>query len=212
MSNHTPDSFLPEKCRILSGSALKMIAMLTMLIDHTGMAILSQFPEAQIPLFSFLGNPVSLYRLSRDIGRVAFPIFCFLLAEGFLHTKNRFRYGRNLLLFAILSELPWNYIHTNTFFYEKQNVFFTLFIGYLGFCAIEYFREKQTLPFWDFLVFPFSFRQITAGKGSFFFLLCTRSTGNGQPRQLSEAAGLPTSGKPALPFFPLICIMEKEDL
>lgn len=173
MSNHTPDSFLPEKCRILSGSALKMIAMLTMLIDHTGMAILSQFPEAQIPLFSFLGNPVSLYRLSRDIGRVAFPIFCFLLAEGFLHTKNRFRYGRNLLLFAILSELPWNYIHTNTFFYEKQNVFFTLFIGYLGFCAIEYFREKQTLQFFSVLgLFSVSFFfQADYGWKGFIFLL-----------------------------------------
>lgn len=87
MSNHTPDSFLPEKCRILSGSALKMIAMMTMLIDHTGMAILSQLPEAQIPLFSFLGNPVSLYRLSRDIGRVAFPIFCFCWQKDFCTQK-----------------------------------------------------------------------------------------------------------------------------
>ena len=56
MSNHTPDSFLPEKCRILSGSALKMIAMMTMLIDHTGMAILSQLPEGTDSAFFFSGK------------------------------------------------------------------------------------------------------------------------------------------------------------
>ena len=109
-----------------------------------------------------------------SIGRVAFPIFCFLLAEGFLHTKNRFRYGRNLLLFAILSELPWNYIHTNTFFYEKQNVFFTLFIGYLGFCAIEYFREKQTLQLFSILGLlgiSFFFQADYGWKGFIFLLI-----------------------------------------
>ena len=84
----------------------------------------------------------------------------------------------HLLLFAgrrisALSELPWNYIHTNTFFYEKQNVFFTLFIGYLGFCAIEYFREKQTLQFFSVLgLFGVSFFfQADYGWKGFIFLL-----------------------------------------
>lgn len=147
MTDTTPLSFLPSKCHILSGSALKMIAMITMLIDHTGMAILSQLPQAQIPLFYFGDYAMSLYRLSRDIGRVAFPIFCFLLIEGFRHTHNRFLYGRNLLLFALVSEIPWNIIHTNTLYYEKQNIFFTLFLGYLAFCAMEYFQKAPSLQF-----------------------------------------------------------------
>ena len=72
----------------------------------------------------------------------AFPIFCFLIVEGFLHTHNRRKYGRNLLLFALISEIPWNYMFANSWHYtDKQNVFFTLFLGYLAFCALEYFWE-----------------------------------------------------------------------
>lgn len=145
METKLPDSFFPEKMRILSGSALKMIAIVTMLIDHTAFVLLSQYSPALTPLFSLNGKAYSLYRICRDIGRVAFPIFCFLLIEGFLHTRNRFRYGRNLLRFALISEIPWNFMFSDTWRYEKQNVFFTLFLGYLACCAIEYFREKQNL-------------------------------------------------------------------
>lgn len=117
--------------------------MLVMLIDHTGMAILRNYPPANETLFVFNARAYSLYQISRDIGRIAFPIFAFLLVEGFIHTHSRRKYGINLLLFACISELPWNYEHTGTFYYEKQNIFFTLFLGYLAYCAIEYFRENQ---------------------------------------------------------------------
>lgn len=145
MENRLPDSFLPEKMRVLSGSALKMIAIITMLIDHSALMLLSRYDPATLPLFSLNGTAYSLYRICRDIGRVAFPIFCFLLIEGFLHTRNRLKYGRNLLLFALISEIPWNFMHTNTWTSEKQNVFFTLFLGYLACWAIEYFWEKQVM-------------------------------------------------------------------
>ena len=145
MTEKLPRSIWPEQFQILSGSALKMIAIITMLIDHTGFIILSKCPQAMEPLFYLGGNGFSLYRISRDIGRVAFPIFCFLLVEGFIHTGNRKKYGLNLLLFACISELPWNYAHTYTLHYEKQNVFFTLFLGYLAFCALEYFCDNQRM-------------------------------------------------------------------
>ena len=145
MEDRLPDSFLPEKMRILSGSALKMIAIITMLIDHSALMLLTQYEPAMRPLFSLNGTTYSLYRICRDIGRVAFPIFCFLLIEGFLHTRNRLRYGRNLLLFALISEIPWNLMHSNTWTHEKQNVFFTLFLGYLACWAIEYFWENQVV-------------------------------------------------------------------
>ena len=144
--NASVDSVFPEKYRILSGSALKMIAIITMLIDHIGAVILSMYPPAQKVLFTLLGREYSVYLIFRDIGRVAFPIFCFLLLEGFRHTRSRFRYGRNLLLFALISEIPWNLMFTNTLHYERQNVFFTLFLGYLAFCAIEYFKDKRLIP------------------------------------------------------------------
>lgn len=145
MENRLPDSVFPEKMRILSGSALKVIAIITMLIDHTAFVLLSKYGPALRPLFYFNGRDYSFYRICRDVGRVAFPIYCFLLIEGFLHTGNRFKYGRNLLLFALISEIPWNFMFSDTWTYQKQNVFFTLFLGYLACWAIEYFWENQLL-------------------------------------------------------------------
>ena len=143
--NASVDSVFPEKYRILSGSALKMIAVITMLIDHIGAVLLSMYQPAQKILFTLFGREYTVYLIFRDIGRAAFPIFCFLLLEGFRHTRSRFLYGRNLLLFALLSEIPWNLMFTNTLRYERQNVFFTLFLGYLAFCAIEYFQTRPSM-------------------------------------------------------------------
>ena len=70
--NASVDSVFPEKYRILSGSALKMIAIITMLIDHTGAVLLSMYPPAQKVLFTLLGREYSVYLIFRDIGRVAF--------------------------------------------------------------------------------------------------------------------------------------------
>lgn len=137
----------PAKMQCLSGSALKLIAIIIMTIDHTAHILLSQWSPANVPLFYIGQKGFSLYRICRDVGRMAFPIFCFLLVEGFLHTSNRFRYGRNLLLFALLAEIPFNYIYQ---FYSwkdptHQNVFFTLFFGYLALCAWERFMNKPYL-------------------------------------------------------------------
>ena len=81
----------------------------------------------------------------RFIGRISFPIFAFLLVEGFLHTHDRRKYGLRLFLFALISELPWNFVHTGTWLYEKQNVFFTLLFGYLALCVIRRLEEDGTV-------------------------------------------------------------------
>lgn len=81
--NASVDSVFPEKYRILSGSALKMIAVITMLIDHIGAVLLSMYQPAQKILFTLFGREYTVYLIFRDIGRAAFPIFCFLLLEGF---------------------------------------------------------------------------------------------------------------------------------
>ena len=142
MSSKLPPSIFPARFQVLSGSMLKMIACIAMLIDHTGAIVLSQYQPALTNLFYINGRGISAYRIVRDIGRCAFPIFCFLIVEGFLHTHDRRKYGRNLLLFALISEIPWNYMFANSWHYtDKQNVFFTLFLGYLAFCALEYFWE-----------------------------------------------------------------------
>lgn len=133
-----PDGSAGKYC-IFSGSILKCIAMISMLIDHTAVVLLSR---STIVLFRSGENYLTLYTFMRKIGRLAFPIFAFLLVEGFLHTRDRRKYGISLLLFALISEIPWNLEHTGTLFYEKQNVFFTLFLGYMGLCAFEYFQGQ----------------------------------------------------------------------
>lgn len=77
----------------------------------------------------------------RAIGRMAFPIFAFLIVEGYHHTRNRRKYGVNLLLFALLSEVPYNLVHTDHLFWRIQNVFFTLLIGYLAICVYERYKD-----------------------------------------------------------------------
>lgn len=126
----------------ISGSVLKMVAITTMLIDHLGagllLPLLSLPPTS--PLFtndhgiSFLFHRYLLtyefYSLLRIIGRSAFPIFCFLLVEGLLHTSSRGKYLLRLLLFSFLSEIPFNLaLFGGLRNANHQNVFFTLTIG-----------------------------------------------------------------------------------
>ncbi len=127
----------------ISGSVLKLIAMLTMLVDHTAFCILSQIDFFTQPLFTLLDRDISLYFVLRLIGRLAFPIYAFLLVEGFVHTKNRKKYGIRLFAFALLSVIPWNVFHSGKLFYPSQNVLFTLFFGYLALCAIEYLDKDK---------------------------------------------------------------------
>jgi hypothetical protein len=124
----------------LTGSTLKLIAIVTMLIDHIGAAILTQLPN-------FARDNTTLYwtySILRYIGRIAFPIFCFLLVEGFLHTRNVKKYAARLFLFALISEIPFDLAFKRQVFYpEYQNVFFTLFIGLLTLIAIKHFENNK---------------------------------------------------------------------
>ncbi|MBQ1492787.1 MAG: TraX protein [Blautia sp.] len=138
-TNENP-SFLPKQLHILSGSSLKVLACIIMFIDHYASCLLRYSPAANTFLYSFMGKNYSLYSFCRNVGRLAFPIFCFLLVEGFYHTSNRIRYGRNLLLFALLSEIPWNFASGRTLHYDKQNVYFTLLLGFLAMCLVELFQ------------------------------------------------------------------------
>jgi hypothetical protein len=92
-----------------------------MLIDHMGAYI---FPD-QVWM--------------RYVGRLAFPIYCFLLVQGFLHTKDVKKYLGRLFLFALISEVPYDLIWSNELInFKRQNVFFTLFLGLLAVCVLAW--------------------------------------------------------------------------
>ena len=137
-----------NKYKVLSGTTLKAIAVITMLIDHIGAAFVCALPifiaNKTSPLWE--GSPFSyydFYMLLRQIGRTAFPIFCFLIVEGFVHTHNRKAYASRLFIFAILSEIPFDLaIKNKLFYFGLQNVFFTLFLGLIAVIAIDSITKK----------------------------------------------------------------------
>ena len=108
----------------LSGSWLKVIAILSMTIDH-------------IAYYYGVSNPY-VYELMRTVGRIAFPTFAFLLAEGYVYTRNRQRYMLSLFTFAILSEIPWFLLNQD----NSHNVLFTLLAGVIGMYIIDTNRNK----------------------------------------------------------------------
>lgn len=136
----------PKRYQVLSGSALKAIAVVSMLIDHVTAHLLEADPQMTTVLFDAGTIHVSWYFILRTIGRLAFPIFCFLLVEGFVYTHDRVRYGCNLLAFALISEVPFDLARTLTFFdITYQNVFWTLLLGFLGMYAYEELSNRPAL-------------------------------------------------------------------
>ena len=135
-----------EDLKPLSGSALKIIALVTMMIDHTASCLILHTEFGNAPLLKIGPYTITLYFiLRRFVGRIAFPIYCFLITEGYRYTHDKFKYGRNLLIFAFISEIPWNLEHTGRLVTRQlgQNVFFTLFFGYLAICMYEKYKEDK---------------------------------------------------------------------
>lgn len=95
-SAYKHSSLLPP----LSGSALKVIAVLSMVADHSA--------------YYLMEHGTLLYEVMRCFGRIAFPVFAFLIAEGFRYTRNRMKYFLLLLGFAVVSEVPWYLLNERT--------------------------------------------------------------------------------------------------
>ena len=122
----------------LSGAVLKWLAILSMAVDHFGAAYLAYTGQF------ITTSGYNLYQASRFIGRLAFPIFAFLIIQGYQHTSNRRKYAGQLVLFALLSEIPFNLAFYNQAFYiGHQNIFFILAIGIIGFHFFEKYEVKK---------------------------------------------------------------------
>lgn len=106
--------------QILSGAQLKYIAFISMLIDHTNNALITPMLNGKGALL-YISNAFSI------IGRIAFPIFMFFLIEGFFKTRSRKKYLASLLIFGLISEVPFDMFVSRTFFEPNwNNMMFTL--------------------------------------------------------------------------------------
>ena len=110
----------------LDSTALRLLAILFMVLDHLWATVV----------------PGNLWLTC--LGRLAFPIFAFQLCEGYRHTGDFRRYRRRLLVFALLSEIPFNLFYAGSVIFPfHQNVLFTLLLGLLAMRQADMLRREE---------------------------------------------------------------------
>lgn len=110
----------------LTSNMLRILAMAFMICDHLWAKV--------VP-----GNDWMTY-----VGRMTFPIFAFMISEGFIHTSNLKKYILRLLAFAVISEIPFNLFYGGSWFYPyHQNVMFTLLFGLLAIMLIDKAKKNR---------------------------------------------------------------------
>lgn len=127
----------------ISAGMLKLIAVVTMLIDHVAAAVLVRYYYAT-------GNVeiLPIYNMMRQIGRTAFPIYCFMLVEGLARTRSKGKYLARMAGLALLSEIPFDLAFSSQVLeFDYQNVFFTLTIALATMIGLEMIQEKLVQPF-----------------------------------------------------------------
>lgn len=145
--------------QFINGNTVKMIALIAMLIDHFSKIVLEWLiiwvwvpmrdnEQMASDIFDRIYNFIhfELY----NIGVISFPLFCFLLVEGFKHTNDIKKYFKLLIIFAIISELPFDlaffsayskFENTYPFYLLYQNIFFTLLLGLTAIYSINKFSN-----------------------------------------------------------------------
>ena len=98
------------KTGTFSADMLKLTAMITMLIDHIGAGILEYLVWIDTLSQQTKLLLIEIDQILRLIGRISFPLYCYLLVQGFLYTKSRLKYAGSLLFFAFLSEFPFDFM------------------------------------------------------------------------------------------------------
>ena len=119
-----------ERSRGLDGGALKCIAAALMLTDHVGAILLPEVP------------------VLRCVGRLAFPVFAFFIAEGYAHTRDFGRYFRRLAILAVVSEIPFNLENGAVFDLTRQNVLWTFCLALLTLRGLEALGRERGFGRW----------------------------------------------------------------
>ncbi len=127
----------------VSSSFLKNIAYLTMFIDHFFAIVFLTYINVNKAKGVPMDAAKDVYSIGRAIGRIAFVLFAFMAAEGFWHTHSMKKYLLRLGIFALISEVPFDLAFYGKIFYvDKQNVYFTLYLGVLAMCLIKKFEGE----------------------------------------------------------------------
>ena len=111
----------------MTAYVLKLIAIITMLFDHSGYLI-----YGHLSWMNF-------------VGRIAFPIFAFQISEGYIHTHNLKKYFVRLIIFALISQIPYAWFGYCFFSKMSLNIIFTLILGLLSISIYEFIISKGTV-------------------------------------------------------------------
>lgn len=130
-----------DKIRVLSGAQLKYIAFLSMLIDHVNKALI--YPNLNGGIMLQISNLFDI------LGGIAFPLFAFFVVEGYFKTKNRTKYLLNLIIFGIISEVPFDMFTSATFYNPRfNNVMFSLALCLITIWIIDTLKTKMPRILW----------------------------------------------------------------
>lgn len=140
------------KQRGISQEGLKLIASTTMLIDHLGATLVLAAFYAFVAAEKYSAADVwyYLYYGCRLIGRIAFPIYCFQLVEGFYRTRDLKKYTARLAVGMLLAEIPFDLALNEALFdWSSNSVMITLLLGVLMMAGMESFKG-----YWKLLAIP----------------------------------------------------------
>ena len=156
--------------KILNRDVIKYIAMFTMLLNHTAHALLTR--------------GTILYEVFEDIGFFTAPVMCFFLVEGYEYTRSKIKYGRRLIVFAALSQIPYMLaLHES-----NLSVMFTLVCCFLILVAMELIVD----PIVRILICTLLMLATSAGDWAFIASILTiflyNSRGNAKKTAISFAA------------------------
>lgn len=130
-----------QKIQVFNGAQLKWIAMISMLADHVNKALV--YPYIGTSAMLLLSDVLEI------IGRIAYPLFLFLLVEGFFKTRSRARYLRQLLCFAVISEIPFDLFASRVLFEPNgNNILFTFAMVLVTIWSIDALKGKLPRAAW----------------------------------------------------------------
>lgn len=126
----------PKRWQVFNGAQLKYIAFLSMLLDHVNNAMITPYLDGK-GLLLHVSNVLSI------LGRVAFPLFMFFLVEGFFKTRSRKKYLINLLIFGVLSEVPFDLFTSRELFNNNwNNMMFTLALSLVTIWIVDEMKGR----------------------------------------------------------------------